>query len=129
MTTGDPEWSGPPPSPPGPPGAPGSPGGFQPPPPPYYYYPGAPAPATEGMAIAALVLAIASFVFFQPITAIVALVLANSSNKRIQESQGRLTGETMNKASIIVSWVNIGIFAVLLLILIIVIVAAVASSN
>ncbi|MGH9281227.1 MAG: DUF4190 domain-containing protein [Acidimicrobiales bacterium] len=100
------------------------------PPPPYQQYPGGyQPPQTEGMAIAALVLAICSFVFFQPITAIIALVLSSSSDRKIAESGGRLTGETFNKVARIVSWINIGLCALIAVFIIVIIIVAVATSD
>lgn len=110
-------------------GTPGPPGSAPLPPPAYQYPSGYGAPAIEGMAIAALILAICSFVvvwFIPFIPAIIALVLANASNKKIRESGGRLTGESLNKASIIIAWVNIGLWTAgtLLIILLVIIGAA-----
>ena len=44
-----------------------------------------------------------------PVAHIVALILANNSNKKIRASGGRLTGESMNKATFIISWIWIGL--------------------
>jgi hypothetical protein len=87
------------------------------------------APQTDGGAIAALILAIVSFVFIPLIPAIIALVLANSSDRKIAESGGRLTGETLNRVARIVSWINIGIWIAVTVLVIIIIIVAVASSE
>ncbi len=64
---------------------------------------------TEGTAIAALVLAIASFVVCPVIPSIVALILASSARKKIAESGGMLEGESLCTAATIISWINIGL--------------------
>ncbi len=66
-------------------------------------------PDTDGQAIAALVCAIASFVFVPFIPAVVAVALASSSRKRIAESGGRLTGQSLCTAALIVGWINIAL--------------------
>jgi hypothetical protein len=107
------------PPPPPPPGGP--PPGWTPPP------PGTPgyqsAPQTEGTAIAALCCAIAAFIVCPVIPAIVALVLAHNSQQKINASGGRLTGDGLNTAARIVSWVHLGLFAVVIVIIIIVAIA------
>ena len=80
------------------------------------------APQQDGTAVAALVLAIASFVVCPLVPAIVALVLARQSQQKIAASGGRLTGEGLNTAARIIAWIHLGLIA--LGILIIVIVAA-----
>lgn len=97
-----------PPSPPPPPGYGAPPYGY---PPPYGYQPPWPQPQTEGTAITALVLAVASFVVFGfgVVMAIVSLALIPSSKRKIESSGGRLTGEGLLTAAKITSWVNIGL--------------------
>ena len=94
MSTDDDAWaSGRPPPPP--------------PPPPYSYA----APQTEGKAVAALVCAIASFMVLPFFPAVVAVVLASSSRKEIAASGGRLTGESMATAALVIGWINIALCA------------------
>jgi hypothetical protein len=146
---GDP--SGPPP--PGPPTGQPPPG--QPPPyqsygqpgygqpgygqPPYQPY-GQPAPGgyggypyarqTDGTAIAALVLAIASFVVCPVIPAIIALVLCATATRNIQQSGGAKDGEGLVKAAQIIAWLNIAFAAVgIVLLIIFVSVASTATSS
>jgi len=111
-----PEQPPPPPSPPGPPGGP--PPGWAPPP------AGTPGyssvPQTEGTAIAALCCAIGAFVVCPVIPAIVALVLAHNSQQKINASGGRLTGDGLNTAARIISWIHLGLVALGIAILIIV---------
>ncbi len=78
-------------------------------------------PRNEGMAVAALVLAIASFpltfacgVGF--ITATVALVLAGQAERKIRGASGALTGEGMVRAARILSWIYLGLTVVVLII-------------
>ena len=129
---GPPPWAPPPPGPPPPPwGPPGYPPpyGSQPPPPYGYaplppYQPG-PRTQTDGTAITALVLAIASFVLIPtvilapvcPVLAIVSLSLCPSSRRRIQASGGAITGEGLLTAAKIVAWINVGLAALVLLLI------------
>lgn len=88
--------------------------GYGPPPgpgalPPAPYGGWAPAPQTDGTAIAALVVAICSFVVFPVVPAIVALVLASSARRDIDASGGRLGGEGLVTAARVVAWTNIGL--------------------
>lgn len=97
----------PPPPPPAPP----------PPPPPYgaqaapgygYAYPVP--PKNEGNAVAALVCSIAAWVTCPVVLAVVALVLVPSSKRKIAESNGALTGESLLTATKIIAWLNIGFY-------------------
>jgi hypothetical protein len=130
----------PPPPPAGPPSAPptgyGQPGPIPPssygPPPPGYGQPGygpqpgygAPAgygygyptgPQTESTATAALIIAIVGIFICMPVGAVVALVMANSAEKRIQASEGRLTGLELTRAARIISIVELVLTGVLIL--------------
>lgn len=73
-----------------------------------YPYP-LPAPRTSGSAIAALVLAIASFVVCPVIAAIVALVLAASANREIRESGGWISGEGLVTAAKVIAWIHLAL--------------------
>jgi hypothetical protein len=136
----------PPPEPPppayGPPGGYGPTGGYEAPPPPQapqpygqqYGYPqpgyGYPAaPQTEGSATAALIIAIVGFFVCAPIGAIVALVLANSAEKRIQESGGRLTGLDQAKAARIIAIIELALTALAILFFVIVVLGAIGASS
>ena len=113
-----PSGSGWPPPPP-PPGGQPPPSGYPPPgyqqgyPPPGYqqgyqgYAPGP--PKTEGMAVAALIVAIASFAACPVIAAVVALVLAGRAKANIDASRGTLGGEGLVTAARIISWINIAL--------------------
>jgi hypothetical protein len=84
--------------------------------------PGAPYPAppqTDGDAVGALVLAVASFVVCPVVAAIVALVLARQSQRKIAASGGRLTGEGVNQAARIIAWTHIGLAAFAILVLVV----------
>jgi hypothetical protein len=97
--------------------------GYGPPPPGYGYgYPAG--PQTDSSATAALVIAVVGFFICAPIGAIVALVLANSAQKRIEESNGRLTGLEQAKAARIIAIVELALTALLILVGVL---AAVAS--
>jgi hypothetical protein len=126
-----PGWGQPPPPGQPPPGQAPPPGWGQqqqPPPPPQYYGPYAQPPKTDGNAIAALCLAIGSFVFCPVVLAVVALVLASNAKKSIAASGGTLTGESLVQVATIVSWINIGLF-VLGVVLVIILVAIGASTD
>jgi hypothetical protein len=125
-----PEGAFPPPPPPpdyGPPS-----GGYGGPPPPYppppsgYPYPppaypgyqggypgyqgGYPAPVrTDGTAIAALILSIASFVICPVIPAIIALVLIPGSRATIRAAGGAVEGESLLTAAKIISLIHLGL--------------------
>jgi hypothetical protein len=136
----EPFGGGPPPPPPPPPSPAGQPGwgqqpGYGPPSPeqqpygqqgysqqpgygqpgygqPGYRYPAA--PQTEGTATAALIIAIVGFfTCLWPIGAIVALVLANSATRRIEESGGRLGGLEQARWARIIAIVELVLTAIL----------------
>jgi hypothetical protein len=93
--------------------------GYGPPPgygaPPGYGY-GYPAgPQTDSTATAALVIAIVGIFICMPVGAVVALVMANSAEKRIQASDGRLTGLELTRAARIISIVELVLTGVLIL--------------
>ena len=96
----------------GPPGAGFGPG----------YGPGA--PATAGAAVAALVLAIASFVFCPFISAVAALFVAGNAKRTIVDSGGTKSGAGMVTAARVIAWVNI----VLVVLLVGIIVLALRSA-
>ena len=69
-------------------------------------------PATDGTAIAALILAISSFVICPVIPAIIALVLAGNAKRTIAASGGAKTGEGMVTAARVIAWINIAVAVV-----------------
>ena len=127
-----PGWPAPPPPPPQQPptqqwGPPPGPSGYQ-----QYGYPGYAGPRkTEGNAVAALVLAICSFIVCPLIPAIVALFLASSAKRNIAASNGSLDGESLVTAARIISFINIGLFVLLIVggIVLIIVAAATSSSS
>jgi hypothetical protein len=101
--------------------------------PPYSAPPGAgygypQAPPTDSSATAALVIAIIGFFICPPVGAIVALVLANSAQKRIEASNGQLGGLEMAKAARIIAIIELALTAVLLVAGLIAIAASFGSS-
>lgn len=72
--------------------------------------------STSGNAIAALVLAIASWVVCPIVFAIVALVFASLGQKEIAASGGTRHGSELVTAARIVAWINIGLWAALIVI-------------
>jgi hypothetical protein len=84
------------------------------PPGPGYGYPAG--PQTDSSATAALVIAVVGFFICAPVGAIVALVLANSAQKRIEASGGQLTGLEQAKAARIIAIVELALTAMLILV-------------
>ncbi|MGA0980791.1 MAG: DUF2510 domain-containing protein, partial [Candidatus Nanopelagicales bacterium] len=76
-------------------------------------------PTTSTNAVIGLILAIVSWVICPIIAAIVALVLARSSDKEITASQGRVDGSGLNTATRIIAWLNIGVSIVVGLVVIV----------
>lgn len=70
---------------------------------------GAVAPQTSGKAVVSLVFGILGFVFLPLIAGIVAVVTGNSARNEIRQSAGRLSGEGMATAGIILGWINLGL--------------------
>ena len=126
-----PNWPPPPQQPPQQPptqqwGPPPGPGGYQ-----QYGHPGYAAPRrTEGNAVAALVLAICSFVVCPLIPAVIALFLASSATRNIEASNGALDGASLVSAAKIIAWINIGLCLVgIAAVILLIVVAAVGSSS
>ena len=104
---------------------PPGPSGYQ-----QYGYPGYAAPRkTEGNAIAALVLAVCSFVVCPLIPAVVALFLASSAKRNIAASNGALDGESLVTAARIVAWINIGLCLLGIVLAVVLIIVAAATSD
>jgi hypothetical protein len=70
---------------------------------------------TEGMAIGALICAIASFVVCPVVPSVVALVLAQHARNRIDDSMGRLTGTGLVTAARVIASIHLGIVMLALL--------------
>jgi hypothetical protein len=97
--------------------------------PPGYGY-GYPAgPPTDGTATAALVIAVVGFFVCPPVGAVVALVMANSAQRRIEASGGRLGGLELAKAARIIAIVELALTALLILGGIIAVAASLGARN
>ena len=59
-------------------------------------------------------LAIVSWVVCPIVPAIVALVLARQSDREIRGSEGRVGGSGLNTATRIISWINIGVWGLVI---------------
>jgi hypothetical protein len=107
----------------------GQPGYGQPPygAPPGYGYPAG--PQNDSSATAALVIAIVGFFICAPVGAIVALVLANSAQKRIEASGGRLTGIEQARAARIIAIIELVLTGVAILASIIAVVVSLGARN
>lgn len=75
------------------------------------------APRTSTSAIVALVLAIGSWVVCPILPAIAGVILGYSARREIRRSAGWVTGDGLAQAAVIVSWINIGLYAVVLVVL------------
>lgn len=81
---------------------------------PYGYQAYGPPPQTEGTAIGALIASILSWVLCPLIPAIVALVMIPGAKRKIDSSGGRLTGDGLLTAAKWISWINIGLWALMI---------------
>jgi hypothetical protein len=72
-------------------------------------------PSTEGNAIAALIVAIGSFVVCPFIAAIIALVLAGSAKRNILRSGGAKEGLGIVTAARIIAWANIAVMTLVII--------------
>src|SRR4029453_15476618 len=91
-----------------------------------YGYPAG--PQTDSSATAALVIAIVGFFICPPVGPIVALVLANSAQKRIEASNGQLGGLEQARAARIIAIVELVLTAVLILVGVLAIVASLGAN-
>ncbi len=66
-------------------------------------------PQQSGTAILALILSLVSFLGPYIITAIPAVILGYNARREIRASGGRLTGEGMAQAAIVLGWISIGL--------------------
>lgn len=71
-------------------------------------------PQTDGKAIAALVLGILSFFCFSAFTGIPAIICGHLSRSSIRQSMGRLKGDGMALAGLIMGYVSIGFFVLII---------------
>lgn len=87
-------------------------------------------PTTSTNAVIGLILAIVSWVICPIIAAIVALVLARSSDKEIKASQGRVDGSGLNTATRIIAWLNIGVSIVVgLVVMVLTVLGVIFAAN
>lgn len=115
-----------------PPPPPADSGGWAPPPPPS---PGGGAgyggpyrsPEIEGLAIGALIAAVAAWVICPIVPAIVALVLAANADRTIRDSGGWKTGAGLVTAARWLAWINIGVSAAVVLLVVVIAVAGAGS--
>jgi hypothetical protein len=94
-------------------------------------YPQAPVLRTqdETTAMLSMIFGILSLAGLGIFAGIPAIILGNVARGKIRASGGRLTGEGMAKAGIILGWVSCGLMVIVILFMIIVFVVAAASSN
>jgi hypothetical protein len=77
-------------------------------------------PQNDPLAIWSLVLGIAGLVACPLVPSIIAIILGGKSKRKIAESGGTLTGESMAKVGVILGWIGIalGILAIIVAVLI-----------
>lgn len=73
----------------------------------YRYY--LPAPQTSTMAMVSLITGIASWVVLPLIGAVIAVVTGHLGRKEIRESGGRLTGDGLATAGLVLGYLQIGL--------------------
>jgi hypothetical protein len=73
---------------------------------------------TEDKAVISMVLGILSLVGLSILAGIPAIILGKMSRDNIRASSGRLTGEGMATAGIVMGWVSVGIAVVFLLLMV-----------
>jgi hypothetical protein len=66
-------------------------------------------PVTSNTALFALILGIVSFVGLSILCSIPAIILGRNARREIQASGGRITGEGMAQAGIILGWINVAL--------------------
>ena len=96
---------------------------------PYGYQPYAAPPQTEGTAVGALVASILSFVLCPVIPAIVALVMIPGARRKIADSHGRLTGESLLTAAKWISIIHLALFVLAILAFVVLIAVGTATSS
>lgn len=105
----------------------------QPPGPPQQPYGGYPAPMpmpqTSNDAVIALVLSLLSWAVCPVVLAIVALVFASGAKKKIEASNGWVTGEGLVTAAKIIAWINIAVWVLGGIFFLIVMVIGIANSE
>jgi hypothetical protein len=92
-----------------------------------YGYPAG--PQNDSSATAALVIAVVGFFICAPVGAIVALVLANSAQKRIEASGGQLTGLEQARAARIIAIIELVLTGIAILAGVIAIIVSVGARN
>jgi hypothetical protein len=86
-------------------------------------------PQTDDKAVISLVLGVLSLVSFSILTGIPAIILGKTSRENIRASSGRLTGEGMATAGIVMGWVSVGLAGVIALIVMLIVIFAVAAGT
>jgi hypothetical protein len=86
-----------------------------------------PAPQTDDKAVISLVLGVLSLVSFSILTGIPAIILGKTARENIRASSGRLTGESMATAGIVMGWVSVGFAALIALFIVVMVIFAIAA--
>jgi uncharacterized membrane protein YjgN (DUF898 family) len=84
---------------------------------------------TEDKAVISMVLGILSLVSFSILAGIPAIIVGNMSRNNIRASAGRLGGEGMATAGIVMGWVSVGLAGLAVLVVIIILIFAFAAAG
>jgi hypothetical protein len=99
------------------------------PPPGQYGYGYQPAPQTDSAATAALVIAIVGFFVCPPVGGVVALIMALSSERRIRESGGRLTGLDQARIAKVIAIIELALVALGVIVVLLIVIFALSSDT
>jgi Domain of unknown function (DUF4190) len=86
-------------------------------------------PQTDDKAVISLVLGVLSLISLSILAGIPAIIVGRMSRENIRASSGRLIGEGMATAGIVMGWVSVGLAGVLLLVVLLVVIFAVAAGT
>jgi Domain of unknown function (DUF4190) len=84
---------------------------------------------TEDKAVISMILGILGLVSFSILAGIPAIILGNMSRNNIRASSGRLGGESMATAGIVMGWVSVGLAGLGVVVVIIIFIVAFAAAG
>jgi uncharacterized membrane protein YjgN (DUF898 family) len=84
---------------------------------------------TEDKAIISMILGILALVSFSILAGIPAIILGKMSRDNIRASSGRLSGEGMATAGIVMGWVSVGLVGLAVLVVLVIIIFAAAAAS
>jgi hypothetical protein len=83
-------------------------------------------PQSSSLAVISLIAGIASFFILPLLGAIAAIITGSMAKKEIRASRGRMSGEGMASAGMILGWINIGLSVIGICLAVLVLVGGVA---